>query len=49
MIDPQATKADMVTLGKYKITIEYNIYFYCIESSPDGVVSLSDSIGEYLM
>ena len=36
MIDPINQKAEMKRLGKYDITIIYNIYFYLQESSPDA-------------
>lgn len=49
MIDPIMQKAEMKRLGKYDITITYNVYFYLQESSPDAIVSQATFIGEALI
>lgn len=49
MIDPVSQKPWMATLGKFRLQITYNIYWYCQDSSPDAIVSQATAIAEYLI
>lgn len=48
MIDPTEENLQMVCLGKYRLKISYNIYWYCQESNPEAIVSQVTDIGEIL-
>jgi hypothetical protein len=48
MIEPRSKEAKMDRLGKYRIKISYDIYWFVTESNPEGIVTLCDSLSETL-
>jgi hypothetical protein len=48
MVEPISKLTNMDRLGKYKIKITYNLYWFVIESNPEAIVTLCDSLSETL-
>jgi hypothetical protein len=48
-VDPSDQSAVMITTGKYHVRLSYDIIFYVMESSPEGVVTLATSGMEALI
>lgn len=46
MVEPISKTTTMDRLGKYRIKITYNVYWFVIESNPEAIVSLCDELSE---
>jgi len=47
-IDPMNQKAEMLTLGKYHLFLEYGLFFFVRDNDPESIVTLVTSLAESL-
>ena len=48
MVEPAREKFWMPALGKFRLEIDYNLYWYCQESNPEAIVTQETDIGAFL-
>lgn len=46
MVEPMQKISKMDRLGKYRIHMTFVIYFYVVESNPEAIIQLCNSVGE---